>query len=86
METMPAYLQERFRPVISGMPAIIDTARRMIKGATALKLPVVATEQYPKALGNTVEELKEVLPSNALIQDKLYFSMMGESVLVRCKV
>ena len=71
-------LQERFRPVISGMPAIIDTARRMIRGASALELPVIVTEQYPKALGSTVKELSEVLPSNALVQDKLHFSMIGK--------
>ena len=71
-------MQERFRPVISGMPAIIDTARRMIRGASALELPVIVTEQYPKALGNTVKELSDVLPSNTLVQDKLHFSMIGE--------
>ena len=70
-------LQERFRPVISGMPAVIDTARRMIQGADALELPVIVTEQYPKALGNTVKELSEVLPSSALVQDRLHFSMIG---------
>jgi hypothetical protein len=26
-------IQERFRPVITGFPAVIDTARRMVGGA-----------------------------------------------------
>lgn len=72
-----SWLQERFRPIIAGMPAVIDTARRLIKGADALDLPIVLTEQYPKALGHTVEELKEILPARSLIQDKVHFSMMG---------
>lgn len=61
------------------MPAVIDTAKRMIRGAEALDMPVVVTEQYPKALGNTVKELKGVLPTKSLIQDKFSFSMMGRS-------
>jgi len=69
--------QERFRPVISGMPAVIDAARRMVRGAVALQMPVVVTEQYPKALGNTVEELKGILPEGTLVQDKFDFTMMG---------
>lgn len=71
-------VQERFRPVISGMPAIIDTARRLVRGAVALDIPVVVTEQYPKALGKTVDEVKEVLPEAALIQDKTDFTMCGK--------
>lgn len=55
-------IQERFRPLIIGYPTVIDTARRAIRGATALGLPIVVTEQYPKALGSTVSELTEVLP------------------------
>ena len=62
------------------MPAVIDTARRMIRGANSLEMPVIVTEQYPKALGNTVKELSEVLPSDALVQDKLHFSMFGKSL------
>ncbi len=33
---------------------------KQIRGAAALGLPVVVTEQYPKALGPTVPELMEV--------------------------
>ena len=57
---------------------MVDTAQRMVKGANALDIPVIVTEQYPKALGNTVEELKGVLKDDALIQDKLDFTMFGE--------
>lgn len=86
-------VQERFRPIISGFPAVIDTSKRMVRrrrcgasfspaphqqpypstlallqlrAAAALELPVVVTEQYPKALGSTVAELQEVMPAGAL--------------------
>merc|ERR1712130_448226 len=78
-------IQERFRPVISGMPAVVDAARRLIRGAAALEIPVVVTEQYPKALGNTVNELTEVLPAGSLVQDKFEFSMMVDPVKQRLK-
>eukprot|EP00878_Enallax_costatus_P024792 GHUV01026481.1.p1 GENE.GHUV01026481.1~~GHUV01026481.1.p1 ORF type:complete len:166 (+),score=44.81 GHUV01026481.1:286-783(+) len=73
-------IQERFRPVITGMPAVVDTVRRMIKGANVLGLPVVVTEQYPKALGNTVGELKEVLQPNVQVVEKTLFSMVTPEV------
>ncbi|KAJ9515686.1 hypothetical protein QJQ45_002668 [Haematococcus lacustris] len=55
-------IQDRFRTNIKGFPTVISTARRLIKGSIALQLPIVVTEQYPKALGHTVVELVEVLP------------------------
>ena len=30
-------IQERFRPLIAGMPAVVDTARRMVRGELAKK-------------------------------------------------
>lgn len=44
-----------------------------------MDIPVFATEQYPKALGPTVEELKGVLPDGALVVAKSKFSMLGAS-------
>lgn len=67
--------------MIAGMTAVIDTATRMIKGAKALEVPVIVTEQYPKALGSTVTEIAEVLPEGTLIQDKVHFSMMGKAAV-----
>ena len=47
------------------------------RGAQALQLPIHVTEQYPKALGPTVSELKEVLPADQRYVDKTRFSMCG---------
>jgi len=54
-------IQERFRPLIQYMPSVIHVAKNMINSAHILNIPIVATEQYPKALGCTVDELKEPL-------------------------
>ncbi|KAI7845477.1 hypothetical protein COHA_001025 [Chlorella ohadii] len=73
-------VQERFRPVISGFPAVVDTSCRMLRAAQALQLPVIVTEQYPKALGNTVEELREFIPAEAPVVAKTKFSMCTDEV------
>lgn len=65
---------------MSGMPAVIDTTRRMVRGARELKLPIVVTEQYPKALGATVIEIKSCLPDNSPVVEKTKFSMMVPEV------
>jgi hypothetical protein len=48
-----------------------------VRGAAALNLPIYVTEQYPKALGATVSEIKEVLPKSAPVIAKTKFSMIG---------
>jgi len=74
-------VQERFRSVISGFPAVVDTSRRMARAAQALQLPIIVTEQYPKALGNTVPELAEILPQGTPIVAKTDFSMCVPDVV-----
>ncbi|XP_038598495.1 isochorismatase domain-containing protein 1 [Tachyglossus aculeatus] len=50
-------LQDRFRPAVKYFGDIISVSQRLLQGARLLGLPVVVTEQYPKGLGATVEEL-----------------------------
>jgi len=50
-------IQDKFRNHIFGMPAVIDTTSKVVRGANALKVPVFVTEQYPQRLGQTVPEL-----------------------------
>ena len=58
-------VQERFRPLIAGFDAVAETSSRLVRGARALGLPaIVVTEQYPKALGPTVDEIASVLLNN----------------------
>ncbi|KAM0793603.1 hypothetical protein ACM66B_001036 [Microbotryomycetes sp. NB124-2] len=60
-------IQERFRSAIHAYPQVIATAEKMVKGAAILRIPVVVTEQNPKALGATVSELSiSSLPSECV--------------------
>lgn len=53
----------------------------MARAAQALQLPIIVTEQYPKALGNTVPELAEILPQGTPIVAKTDFSMCVPDVV-----
>lgn len=73
-------IQEKFRPVISVFPAVVDASKRMVRGCQILGVPVVVTEQYPKALGNTVSEIKEVLDPKSELVSKTCFSMCSAEI------
>ena len=55
-------VQEAFRPAVEGFDDVVENTRRLMEGARILGVPMVVTEQYPKGLGHTVEELGEVEP------------------------
>lgn len=54
-----------------------------VRAAGALQLPVIVTEQYPKALGVTVPEVAEVLPEGCTSVSKTDFSMVVPEVAAR---
>jgi nicotinamidase-related amidase len=67
-------VQERLLPQIGDRDRIVWNVRRLIQAAKILRVPVAATEQYPKGLGPTVPELAEFLGE---IPEKLTFSCTG---------
>ncbi|KAM6985388.1 isochorismatase domain-containing protein 1 [Aplochiton taeniatus] len=71
-------MQERFRPVIKYFGDIISVGQRLLQGARTLGIPVVVTEQYPKGLGSTVQELD--LSAARLVVPKTKFSMVVPEV------
>jgi nicotinamidase-related amidase len=54
-------VQEGFRPAVPGFDDVAASVGRLVQGANALGVPVRASEQYPKGLGNTVPEVAEHL-------------------------
>lgn len=64
-------MQERFMQIIPDAAQLIANCKKLLQGAKVYDIPVFATEQYPKGLGGTVEELVEFLPDRP---EKLRFS------------
>lgn len=50
-------IQERFRPYIHKIDKIIERTALLLKVASELGVPVIASEQYPQGLGHTVDSL-----------------------------
>eukprot|EP00501_MAST-03F_sp_TOSAG23-6_P002614 GSMAST32.ASY1.ANO1.2755.1 assembled CDS len=73
-------MQERFRSLILDMPKVISSTKLLVETANLLNIQCVVTEQYPKALKHTIDELKSVLDASALVVEKKKFSMMTSDV------
>lgn len=54
-------LQEKLLPQIHESERVVSRAAQMIQGARLLGVPILATEQYPKGLGPTVESVRALL-------------------------
>ena len=54
-------VQEAFRPVVRHFDRLAHNAGVLIQGAREMGIPVIATEQYPRGLGETVPEVAEHL-------------------------
>lgn len=61
---------------------VIKNIVTLIEVSKILNLPIILTEQYPKGLGPTVEEIKTVLPSYNPIE-KITFSAFGEEKFIQ---
>src|SRR3546814_297675 len=71
-------IQMGLAPAISSAREAIANAAILIQAAKRLDVPVLAFEQYPRGLGGTVPELRELLPDEVVLE-KIYFSCAKES-------
>lgn len=69
-------LQERFRDLIHGMDEVLARSQKLISFCRALEIPVLVTEQYPRGLGVTVNEIREMFRPFAAYE-KTAFSCAG---------
>ena len=79
-------MQERLLPAIFNKDEIIKNSVRLLTAAKELSVPLIATEQYPKGIGATIPELKNLIPEDSDIVEKVEFSCcaapkFGDAVL-----
>jgi nicotinamidase-related amidase len=70
-------MQESFRAAIGDFAATAARIATIAQGAQLLNVPIILTEQYPRGLGHTAEEIKSVLPLAQVIIEKTAFSSCG---------
>ena len=75
-------LQEAFRSPIPDFAEIVAKTSIAVRGFAILDVPIIVTEQYPKGLGRTAEEILLSLPDNAEIIEKTTFSSCGATSFV----
>lgn len=69
--------QEAFRNAISDFSILASRIATAVSGAKMLGVPVLVTEQYPKGLGPTCEEISMSLSNDSAIVEKSTFSAVG---------
>lgn len=71
-------IQEKLLPPIFQKEQLIKNAQLLTRLAGILQVPTLATTQYAKGLGNTVPELRSLIPDDGI--DKQIFSCFGSDV------
>jgi isochorismate hydrolase len=69
-------LQEKFRPHIADIDRVVANANVLNKATELLNIPLLMTEQYPKGLGKTFNDIYQ--PKNSVMFEKTRFSIFDE--------
>lgn len=67
-------VQEAFAKALARFEEVADRAALLVRGAQAVGIPLLITEQYPKGLGRTVSQVAEHLPEGVRPIEKVCFS------------
>ena len=73
-------VQERLLTHINGWQGLLENILWLVRLARKLGVPSVATEQYPRGLGHTVDVLVAELPESSAV-DKVHFSCVAAGCL-----
>lgn len=75
-------IQEAFRNPIPDFAVTASRASMAVRGFQILGVPVIVTEQYPKGLGSTAEEILFALPDDFEVFEKTAFSSCGAEAFI----
>ena len=72
-------IQERLVPVMEDNDQLVENCSKLIQGLHILGVPLLVTQQYTKGLGDTITEIKTIIPDFDFIEKK-DFSCLDEPV------
>jgi len=67
-------VQEGFRKAVPSFNQVARAVAALVRGAAAVGIPILVTEQYPKGLGRTAPEIADRLPEGVEPIEKVCFS------------
>ncbi|TVR96837.1 MAG: hydrolase [Rhodospirillales bacterium] len=70
-------IQERLAPAVAEPEQVIANTARLLQAAHRLDIPVLASEQYPRGIGQTVAALRALLPPRS-VMEKMHFSCLDD--------
>ncbi len=63
-------IQERLVPVMEDSEQMVENCVKLIQGMQILGLQLLVTQQYTKGLGETIDEIKSIIPGFQYIEKK----------------
>ena len=75
-------VQEKLVNAVYNKELIINKSTILSKTASILQIPTFVTEQYPKGLGSTIDEVKQNLSSNVKYFEKQDFNALSNELLI----
>ncbi len=75
-------IQGKLAQLMYQKESLFENARKLIRGAQILEIPIIVTEQYPKGLGPTIPEIAALFP-NFKPLPKVSFSCCGDEGFLR---
>lgn len=71
-------IQDKLAVVMDQKEKVADNCLHLIETSKLLNIPIVVTEQYPKGLGPTINEIKDALPSYEPLEKVTFDCCRGE--------
>ena len=75
-------VQEAYRDQTVDHQRMVERVCRLTRAAQIFDVPIVLSEQYPKGLGHTQQEVLEALPENQPAIEKMTMSCCGQPKFV----
>lgn len=76
-------IQEKLIPAVESSEDFLCQAKKLLKGLSVLKIPILFTEQYPKGIGGTPAEVLEAVGEKPAVLEKASFSAFADETIRR---
>lgn len=73
-------MQSKLLPAINDNKQVIENTVTLINGLKELKVPIIVTEQYKKGLGETIEEISNVVGEYEAFEKISFSAYENESI------